>query len=140
MSRPRTGCPPFDRICFCQHTPSPRQIYSTNTSNAQAAPALHKTAVAAAAAAASKQQTAQPLLAAGRGRSPKGADKGLAGEASGRRDGESGGAMVVGDTGKSLLPEAVVRGLAYGMVNGILLPPVLVSSSRRVSASCEKLC
>ncbi|CAN0136709.1 unnamed protein product, partial [Ectocarpus sp. 12 AP-2014] len=26
-----------------------------------------------------------------------------------------------------LLPESVVRGLAYGMVNGILLPPVMVS-------------
>lgn len=99
----------------------PQQTYT----NAQAAPAPHKTA--AAVSAASKQQTAEPLLADGRGATPPGGRKDPAVGGSGRGDGEVvAGAAVVGNTGKPLLPEAVVRGLAYGMVNGILLPPVLV--------------
>lgn len=32
-----------------------------------------------------------------------------------------------GDRGGSLISESIFRGIAYGMVNGILLPPVMVS-------------
>ncbi len=64
----------------------------------------------------------------GEGVGEGGKDRGGGGGGGIGGDGEAAGAAVVGRKGSSLLPEAVVRGLAYGMVNGILLPPVLVSS------------
>lgn len=67
-------------------------------------------------------------MADGGGASFAGAAKGLVDEGSGRRDAEVGEAAVPGGgAAKPRVPEAVVRGLAYGMVNGILLPPVMVS-------------
>lgn len=120
-----SGCP------FCQQLPSPRQY--TRQTLAQAAPVLRKTT----APATSEKQTAEPLLADGRGASSPGGSKGLVAGGSGRGDGEAAGASAAGEAKNSLLSEAVVRGLAYGMVNGILLPPVLVRVQQGGSAVCR---
>lgn len=79
----------------------------------------------------------------GGGRGGAGGGRGLAagdkagGGGNADDDETSGGAAVAvavaGNKETPLLPEALVRGLAYGMVNGILLPPVMV----RVRVVCS---